>query len=90
MTPEQLLVLGTAFAAYLRIFEDFIVSEHTNEMVGCIKVMLNPNFTYNWHEICHKGVLLDSNSTIGVRFEYEFRNKSVGKKETERTLQKGE
>ena len=24
MTPEQLMVLGTAFAAYLRIFEDCI------------------------------------------------------------------
>lgn len=31
MTPEQLLVLGTAFAAYLRIFEDFIAYRPTAE-----------------------------------------------------------
>ncbi len=31
MTPEQILALGTAFAAYLRIFEDFIVYRPTAE-----------------------------------------------------------
>src|SRR5579864_6809636 len=29
MTPEQLLALGTAFAAYLRIFEDCIAYQPT-------------------------------------------------------------
>ena len=31
MTPDQLLVLGTAFAAYLRIFEDCIAYRPTVE-----------------------------------------------------------
>jgi SRSO17 transposase len=31
MTPEQLMVLGTAFAAYLRLFEDFIAYRPTAE-----------------------------------------------------------
>lgn len=35
MTPEQLLALSTAFAAYLRIFEDYIAYRPTAEHLHC-------------------------------------------------------